>query len=239
MRCNKAKDFLNRELDEQLPPVATGDLREHLDACAECREYHDDLLMGRRLLAATEPTLPENFDWKLQLRLNQALRQRAGETAYPWDETATDRWHWLRNFSASAAVGLAAVLTVAMVLGPVPIYREQPVPTTQQLDGTARTAGSLDRGSLTPENRISGLYDRGVQRPVATGGSRWSDGTRTRSLDLGWSGDRIEDLRTIQRLRAANQQLNRRAIFYQREVQRLRAQLDTTGVHVIDLDQEN
>ena len=68
MRCNKAREFVSQELDAILPPDATGRLRDHLDACADCREYREDLLVGQRLFAATEPTLSENFEWKLQLR---------------------------------------------------------------------------------------------------------------------------------------------------------------------------
>ncbi len=71
MRCNKAQEYLGLDLDGVLPPDATVQLTSHLDGCSECREFREDLLMGQRVLKATEPELPENFDWKLQLRLNQ------------------------------------------------------------------------------------------------------------------------------------------------------------------------
>ena len=49
MRCNKAREFVSQELDAILPPDATGRLRDHLDACADCREYREDLLVGQPL----------------------------------------------------------------------------------------------------------------------------------------------------------------------------------------------
>lgn len=119
MRCSKARDYLSRDLDGLLPPDATAGLREHVDACVACSAFREDLVLGRRLLAATEPRLPDNFDWKLQLRLNQALQQRAGETAYPWQEGSLPRrGSWLPAFGAASSVGLAAVLAVAVFLGP-------------------------------------------------------------------------------------------------------------------------
>ena len=126
MRCSKARDYLSRDLDGLLPPDATVGLRDHVDVCESCRSFREDLVAGRRLLAATEPRLPDNFDWKLQLRLNQALQQRAGETAYPWqEEPASRRGYWLPAFGAAASVGLAAVLAVAVFMGP---QREPLVP---------------------------------------------------------------------------------------------------------------
>ena len=119
MRCGKAREYVSQELDGALPPDATGKLRDHLDTCGDCREYRDDVLLSQRLLAATEPQLPDNFEWKLQLKLNQAIQQTAGETRYPWHEEVGDRWAWLRNFGAATAVGLAAVLALAMFFGPV------------------------------------------------------------------------------------------------------------------------
>lgn len=232
MRCSKARDNLNLQLDAQLPPDATVDLRLHLDDCSACRAYHDDLLHGRRLLAATEPVLPENFDWKLQLRLNQVLRERAAETAYPWDEPVRDRWHWWRNFGAATSVGMAAVLALAVFFGPVSVTWDGGLP-SDNLAATARTAGQADRASLTLAPVFSGA---GVGRPVADSAANFSSRSGGTNLDLGWSGDRMEDLRTIQRLRVENRQLYRSVVLYQSQLHRLQGQLDTTRVHTLDLE---
>ena len=229
MRCNKAREFVSQELDAILPPDATGRLRDHLDACADCREYREDLLVGQRLFAATEPTLSENFEWKLQLRLNRALQEAAGEVRYPWQDPEPDRWHWWRNFGASTAVGLAAVLALAMVFGPVERVR----PSATRTAGPAIATSNTDRLPLfQPGN--GGLYQPAA-RPVSLN-QRPSTGTRF--VETGWTGTATEDLKTIRRLRDENRRLSNLLIQYQRQNERLRAQLDTSGTRALDLGQE-
>ncbi len=234
MRCNKAKEFISQDLDTVLPPAATGNLRDHLDGCTDCREYREDLLLGSRILAATEPQLPDNFEWKLQLKLNQAIQQAAGETHYPWQEEKVDRWVWLRNFGAATAVGLAAVLALAMFFGPVgQVNSSGPLAVRSASDSV--TAAQSDRRPLfQPSN--GGLSRQGVQSMVSTGGSGVSG--RGGYLDRGWSGSNTEDLHTIGRLRLENQRLNFRLLQYQRANAIMRAQLDTSGTHALDLQHE-
>jgi hypothetical protein len=252
MRCSKARDYLSRDIDGLLPPDATAGLLVHLDACEECRSFREDLQTGRRLLAATEPQLPDNFDWKLQLRLNQALQQRAGETAYPWleDEPATRRGAWWPAFGAAASVGLAAVLAVAVFMGPqrgapvmtaavgpAPVVATAPAnepalaPSTTATSPAASLAGRSDRRSLFGAPRGGGLYDQGIGRSVATGARVAQPGA---VIDRGWSGNRLEDLQTIQRLRERNDQLLRMVYQYEMQMRTLKARLDTTGTPNLD-----
>ncbi len=242
MRCHKVKDYISQEMDEHLPPDVTVDLTEHLDSCAECREFRDDLLLGRRVMSATAPVLPDNFEWKLQLKLNQTLQRTAGETAYPWTETDQDKWRWVRNFGAAAAVGMAAVLALAVFIGPEngpgdavqAVSREG---SSGEVQTTSAGAGNSDRLPLfVDRSRRGGLYGSGMQRPVAAGGSSIS---RTGGLfDRGWSGHDLEDLRTIQRLRIQNGQLNRDLFRQQQTIRGMRAQLDTIDTNALDLEQE-
>lgn len=237
MRCPKAKDFISQEMDEHLPPDVTVDLAGHLDSCADCREYREDLRTGRRAMAATTPELPENFEWKLQLRLNQALQQAVGESVYPWAETDQDKWRWFRNFGAAAAVGMAAVLALAMFVGPV---GDSGSPDPAGVTGLAGTepggAGGSDRLPLTmTQPSRGGLYNTGIQRSVSAGGSI-SGGQGL--FDRGWSGHDVNDLRTIQRLRMENTQLNQRLFLQQRMIQGMRTHLDTIGTNALDLEQE-
>lgn len=241
MRCPKAKDFIGREMDEHLPPDVTLKLTEHLDSCEGCREYRDDLLLGQRMMAATAPELPDNFDWKLQLKLNQTLQHTAGETAYPWAETDQDKWRWFRNFGAAAAVGMAAVLALAMFLGPVGDNPDTGpgLPaggSSEVVNASEGGAGGSDRLPLfTTRPNGGGLYSSGIQRSVsAAGGSRTGSGV----LDRGWAGHDIEDLRTIQRLKRQNDQLNRILFRQQNYIQGMRAHLDTIDTNALDLEQE-
>lgn len=249
---------MSRDLDGMLPPDVTVGLREHVDGCRDCQAFREDLVLGRRLLAATEPRLPDNFDWKLQLRLNQALQQRAGETAYPWhEEPQVRRGAWLPAFGAATSLGLAAVLAFAVFLGPreqaavgagplsaatvaappAPVTAATDFPTTpvqttadqRPADAAASLAGRADRRPLFGAPQGGGLYGGGARS--------LSVGTRPAGssfVDRGWSGESLEDARTIIQLRAYNAQLQQTLHRQQLELQRLKAQLDTTGGRGLD-----
>lgn len=231
MRCSKAQEYLSLEMDGAVPPDVTAGLQEHLDACPDCRVYRHDLQLGRRLLAATEPTLSDNFDWKLQLRLNQALKETAGEVAYPWSEPRVDPWVWVRNFGAAAAMGLAAVLAVAVFLGPFGQPAQGPLVVPSTLPSTL--AG--DRLPLESRFSVGGQ----LGRPVSTASPFQQSRTGAGILDRSWSGQNLDDLRTINRLRAENEQLGKMLFHTQRQLQMMRAQLDSTGKNALDLPGES
>ena len=225
MRCKKAREYVNQDLDAILPPDATGKLQDHLDACDDCRTYREDLLVGQRLFAATEPTLSENFEWKLQLRLNRALQEAAGQTHYPWHEEKADRWLWWRNFGAATAVGLAAVLALAMVFGPLD--------TSGSASRTPGPVAATDRLPLfQPSN--GGLY-RPAGRPVSLTGNQVG---AQRYLDSGWTGSPTADLQTIRKLKDENRRLVNLLLQYQRTNENLRARLDTSATSPLDLGQD-
>ncbi len=242
MRCHKARDFISQEMDEHLPPDVTVNLTEHLDSCADCLQFRDDLQLGRRAMSATAPELPDNFEWKLQLKLNQTLQRTAGETAYPWGEPDHDSWRWFRNFGTAAAMGMAAVLALAMFLGPadhsgdagLAVNDGTPAGVVQSTTGGA---GSPDRLPLfVDQSRGGGLYSVGSQRPVSAAGSQRSGGGGL--FERGWSGHNGEDLRTIERLKIQNGLLNRDLYLQQKLIQGMRAQLDTIDTNALDLEQE-
>lgn len=218
MRCNKAQEYLGLELDGVLPPESTVKLTSHLDSCGDCREFREDLMLGRRILQATEPELPENFDWKLQLRLNQALKETAGEVAYPWSENPVDRWRWVRNFGSAAAVGMAAVLALAIFTGPTD---QSPMP--QVYEQQTAFHGN-DR--LPLEQKFN--FGNGLGRAVSSGSGSSQSSGNILNLDKGWSGSQMNDLRTIQALREKNRRLS--TMLYQIQLQNIlmRAQLDTS-----------
>ncbi len=238
MRCNKARSYLSQAMDEQLPGKTARDLDLHLDSCSSCREYRADLLAGRRLLAATSPSLGEDFDWRLQLKLNQALQRTAGETAYPWQETGPVRSGWFGPFTTAASLGLAAVLALAMFMGPVsrtgaPGAREA-MPASGAL---ARSGHDSDRLPLTrrPGDSPFGMSGAGLRSVSREGGWERSAGSRGFALEPAWTGNHLEDLMTIQELRLRNQRLNNQLYQYQRELSVLRARLDRADSNGLDL----
>ena len=172
MFCNKARNWINLERDGMLPADKLIALEKHLDSCAECRAYREDLATMNRLLGAADAEPPANFEWKLQLRLNQALRQ-AADDATPWVAPRNDSLRWLRGFGAAAVVGLAASIALAVFVlpggGVAPATLD---PAVASLSATAaeRTVAAAKGGleaepaagtaSISPVNRSAGDPDR-------------------------------------------------------------------------------
>ncbi len=245
MRCGKARQWLSLDLDDQLPHDRVIALEHHLDACSECRAYRDDLVTGHRILKATESQLSDSFEWRLRLRLNRTLEEAARLAPAPWLEPSGRIAGWWRHFGVAGAVGLAAVLTVALFAWP---GGEIPLP----LAGDSRTesdfeylvpvaSGEQNSGRVTgliPSDRrpLSRHADRsaGWQRPV-TGGGTGRTGTSGQFLS-GWSGRSVSDLQTINALRIQNERLDTRVRHYQRQLQTFKAQLDTAGEDHLDLE---
>ena len=233
MRCSKAKEFLSRHLDDQLPPAQTGELDRHLDGCGDCRKYREDLRIGQRLLAATEPELPENFDWKLQLRLNQTLREAAGDAVFPWEETPTvDRWAFLRSFGGATAAGMAAVLALAMFIGPPVMPRGAALLAGGGVAPTmeSRSWESSDRLPLYSQQPRGSLFNRSTSGLQTVSGGAGTGTWRLGSVEPWVERGRV-DGQTILRLRMENQQL-RRAVH---RLQIMQTRLDTTEVEPLDL----
>ena len=236
MRCNKAREFLSLDMDGMVPPDSTVELEQHLDTCADCQEYRDDLMLGKRLLAATEPELPENFDWKLQLRLSRTLREAAGNAVFPWEEKSTDGWGWLRNFGTAAAVGMAAILTFAIFIGPIDSGERSMAPSMKTNPAAAVTDAGSDRLPLNRPIQLNG-FRTGNQRQQPVSGMSLMTGRDSRlGLDRGWSGGDLEDLRTINRLRVENRQLTSALLQAQLQIRLRQAQLDTSSRSPLDLE---
>ena len=228
MRCNKAQENLSLQLDGALPADLTIPLSSHLDECSDCRDYRDDLLMGSRILQATDPELPDNFDWKLQLRLNQTLKEAAGEVAYPWEDKPADPWRWLRNFGSAAAVGMAAVLALAIFMGPTD---NSSLPLAQQQESPILGG---DRLPLAQKYN----FGNGLGRAVSSSSGNTSKSHNFLQFNQGWSGKNNNDLRLINALRTENLQLNRALYQMRRQNIWMRAKLDTSLGNPLDLEKK-
>jgi hypothetical protein len=244
MNCRKARQWISLERDDQLAPEHVAPLQDHLERCEDCRGYRADLDVGLRMLAATTPELPETFDWKLQLRLSQTLREAAQAEA-PWPDAPHPWRQWFGRAGISAALGLAAVLAVAMVaptqLAPVlgrdaATVAEAPQQPRLPLQTglPAATATDLFDASRRPlEGRIrggfSGLGGAGaLQRDVSTGvlGKRH------------WSGANERDLLRISQLEQDLETLRRRLAAKDRTIDALQARLDSVTARPVDTNQE-
>lgn len=232
MKCNRIQQWISQEMDGQLAPEHVAPLAEHLQACDECRGFRQDLQVGVRMLRATEPTLGDDFDWKLQLRLSRAMRE-AAQQSHPWQD-APSRWRpWLTRAGISGAVGLAAVLTLAVLL---------PSDTMLPGTGTATMAELTSRRlPLQSAAAVQGVTDatrrplqvdfgqagrfRGFQRSVSTG-SDFGGGSLA-------SVENLEVMR-IRQLERENETMRRLVFGKDRQIQFLQAQLDSLTRRAVD-----
>jgi len=233
MSCNKAREWLSLELDGQLPHDKTISLEKHLERCEECRLYRVDLHLGQRLLLATEPKLSDNFEWRLQLKLNQTLQEVAQQAAMPWDETSWGLKPWLRNFVLSSAVGLAVVLVIAIFVLPTSDSQFEKLTMEPNVTGPVTTdpATSLSINRMPSRPTIFNLPVRtpssGTIHMTSSQPRSPLIPTQTNTLTP-WSSTDLEDLNTIIGLRESNEQLRTLVNQLRVENRLLKRQLDTT-----------
>lgn len=181
MRCKQVQNWIGLESDGQLAPDKVPHLEAHLEACPGCRAYRGDLSLGRRLLVATDAAPAEGFEWRLQLRLNNALKEAAREAVAPWPTTAPNWRRWFGTFGVSASLGLAAVLATAIFLTPGPLRTVagdqfgRRVPVETALPAVDTESFDSSRRALTrPDARGLGAIQRTVSLPSASlGDTRW------------------------------------------------------------------
>lgn len=153
MFCRRARSWISLALDGLLPPDRTVALTEHLERCAACREYREELRLGHRLLAATRPQPADNFSWRLQLKLNQTLREGARAATLPWRQTERLGMRWWGAAGFAAAAGLAVILGAERFIPPaMPVLRPG-VPASELTDGRTRpaVAGGEMPGTALPQ----------------------------------------------------------------------------------------
>ncbi len=223
MRCQKYREWISLSLDGELPPDRAIPLEDHLEACGGCREYHEDLQLGSRLLLATRPALAENFEWRLKLKLNRTLAEAARESVLPWRERGGP-WVWLRNFGLAGTAGLAAVLIFAFVVWPE-VDVQSPAADQRLAAGPPPTI-TTDRRPIQSTWTPPDFGTRFVSSGGATGGGA----VRPSSGLTRWTGSSTVDLGLLRELRAENRRLLTRLMASQREIQALKAQLDTAAI---------
>jgi putative zinc finger protein len=233
MRCGKARTMINLELDGVLPPEQTPHLDEHLATCSDCRAYRADLETGSRMIRATAAEPSDAFEWKLQLKLNQALQEAAG-AGTPWQATERSPWFgWLRSFGLSSAAGLALVLVVTTWVLPDGLDRatDRSGPVAGRvLDSpaqTERTADRSDRLSLQPASPVFSFGGNGSAGRVVSGGTFLSGSDS-------WLKSGPDERRSFSVLQAEVQHLRDQLSQSRLENERLMALLDGSGVKYLE-----
>lgn len=217
MRCGEAKNWLSLAHDDCLPPDRTLPLERHLEGCAECRAYRDDLRLASRMLAATEPRLSDSFDWRLGLRLNQRLTEAARYVPAPWERARAASW-WGR-FGVGAAAGVLAAAGLGAWVLPVgvPVVPMAAAPVSGPVVAE-QTEEMTDR--LPLQEQFSFRSGRAANVNYGQRGSFRRDSGNV----IGWSGANPADLRVINSLREDNQRLRAALGHAQRQIEALKAQ---------------
>lgn len=250
MLCRRSRAWISLALDGVLPPDRTVALTAHLERCAGCRAYREDLLLGQRLLAATTPRPSESLEWRIQLKLNRALQEAARAASSPLAEPAPGSGRWWRLAGAATVAGLALALAAAnWLLPPLPAAPERPALVAAGPEPAGAPvevhrpalAAAPDLAARSPERETTGSVgstagDADRTSYIGAGPSLlWRGQTRNGMLGrpasetarIGWSGSSLDDLRTITALREANQRLRAQLSISQRQIESLRAQLDS------------
>jgi hypothetical protein len=106
MRCSKARELISDVLDARLDESRGIKLTRHLDDCADCQQHQAVLERGQALLRANLVETTDNFEWKVQLKIQQALREKAAA------KEPASGWSFWRPALVSA-VGVALVVVFA------------------------------------------------------------------------------------------------------------------------------
>ena len=113
-RCDELRDYLAAYADGELDETLGTRVREHVEACADCRGELEGLeRVDAMFRAAVVPEVPAR-DWE---RMSRALDRAMGASASPAAAPARRGWlsGWLIPASALAA---AAALVAAFLLWP-------------------------------------------------------------------------------------------------------------------------
>jgi hypothetical protein len=106
MRCQHANKLISLALDQPLSEYDRQALASHLQQCSECARHEAILTRGREILQKTVVEPPENFEWKVQLGIQKALRAGARQ-----ELPRRSHRFWL-PLGVSATVATALVVVV-------------------------------------------------------------------------------------------------------------------------------
>ncbi|MCP4549031.1 MAG: zf-HC2 domain-containing protein [bacterium] len=78
MNCKNAKESICSYLDDLLTQQEQAELNLHLEDCADCSSYLEDLREGLDMLHELPLESPsENFEWNLKRKINEAVTEQA------------------------------------------------------------------------------------------------------------------------------------------------------------------
>lgn len=142
MRCSKAREFISDALDSRLDERRGIELSGHLADCSDCRRHQSILEEAGPLLRENLLEPADNFEWKVQLKIQQALREQAAAPE------PVGGWAFWRPAMASAS-GVAAVV---LLVGGFILSRPGPQPAG--LDLARSSVGAAQLAEATPSRMV-------------------------------------------------------------------------------------
>ncbi len=134
MRCRHARELISLSLDGVLEAPDRVRLLAHLGECRDCQRHREVLERGQQALrtALVEPS--ENFEWKVQLGIQRALRERVAAGAV---ERGAPFWRPALVSAASVALLVFGIGSAVLLRGP-----GTQAPRAVPMDSPARLAES-------------------------------------------------------------------------------------------------
>lgn len=159
MRCQHANQLISLALDEPLSEYDRQALASHLQQCPACTRHEQILARGREILQSAVVDPPDNFEWKVQLGIQKALRAGAREDFQP----RTGRFWLPLGVSATVVAVLVVVAGNVWLGGWTPVDSQAPVE-------IASTAGEpdLENAQAVPLPRLPIAGRPGFAQVVST-----------------------------------------------------------------------
>jgi hypothetical protein len=189
--CSRARELVSLGLDDLLDEVQRIELTAHLGQCEDCLKHQEVLERGRAALQNVLAEPSENFEWKVQLGIQRALRERAAAAERPTGS------FWRPALASAAAV---AALVVGLGSWWLPDGAVQPRSVSAPALGNAVPLGSslvIDTEAADVVPDLSGAIPGRVFEMDAT---RDGFGIRTvsrTSIDPRFAGDLYEPMRDV------------------------------------------
>ena len=111
MCCLKIRHIIDQVRDREIPQESLCDLKEHLDACPDCKEYLEESVLLNNLLVACTAVAPEEDE--IFLRLEEQLESTSFKLTL-WESISAS------PFTRPAMI--AGLALIAVVVGVVSIY---------------------------------------------------------------------------------------------------------------------
>lgn len=165
MRCNKAREWISDSLDSRLDERKGLELSEHLADCPDCRTHQTVLEQGQAMLRQEMVEPSENFEWKVQLKIQQALRDKAVA-----DEPLTGWRFWRPALASAASVALLVVVAGGLLLTRDDPTRPQPLRASPAADFALSEPMAVEEGEMSEPDLSGAVRSQPLRVNAASGG---------------------------------------------------------------------